>query len=77
MKSCTDVSRKTVREDRIAICPKFGCEFMKRVKPLKMRFIGFGKHPKCKYCRLNLQYFETILRKYLEILKIRIFILGK
>ena len=43
MKAYTDVSRKTTREDRVAICPNFGCEFMIRVKPLKLRFFGFGK----------------------------------
>ena len=48
MNEYTKVSRKTVREDRVAICPNFGCEYMKRVKPLKFRFIGFGKFPKCK-----------------------------
>jgi len=66
MKSCTDVSRKTVREDRIAICPKFGCEFMKRVKPLKMRFIGFGKYPKCKKHHLSLVYVDERISDYID-----------
>ncbi len=56
MKSYTRVSRKTVGEDRIAICPKFGCAQMTRVKPLRYRFIGFGKYPKCKLHHIPLVY---------------------
>ena len=50
MKTYTQVSRKTLEEDRIAICPTFGCKSIKRVKPLKIRFIGFGKNPKLGFC---------------------------
>ena len=56
MKAYTNVSRKTVGEDRVAICPNFGCEYMTRVKPLKFRFLGFGKHPKCKKHHIPLVY---------------------
>ncbi|GAG92299.1 unnamed protein product [marine sediment metagenome] len=58
MKVCTDVSRKTVGEDRIAICPQFGCEFMTRVKPLKFGFLGFSTHPKCKKHHIPLVYID-------------------
>ncbi len=58
MKVYTDVSRKTVGEDRIAICPQFGCEFMTRVKPLKFGFLGFSKHPKCKKHLIPLVYID-------------------
>jgi len=58
MKVYTDVSRKTVGEDHIAICPQFGCEFMTRVKPLKFGFLGFSKHPKCKKHRIPLVYID-------------------
>lgn len=66
MKSYTDVSRKTVGEDRIAICPKFGCEFMRRVKPLKMKFFGFGKHPKCKKHHLSLVYVDERIGDFID-----------
>lgn len=52
------VSRKDVGEDRIAICPKFGCESMKRVKPLKLGFFGFGKYPKCTKHHIPLVYVD-------------------
>ena len=58
MKSYTIVSRKTVEDDRIAICPKFGCENLTRVKPLKLGFLGFGKYPKCKEHQIPLVYVD-------------------
>jgi len=42
----------------VAICPNFGCEYMTRVKPLKLRFLGFGKQPKCKKHRIPLVYVD-------------------
>ncbi len=58
MKSYTIVSRKTVDDDRIAICPKFGCENLTRVKPLKLGFLGFGKYPKCREHQIPLVYVD-------------------
>jgi len=58
MKSYTIVSRKTVEDDRIAICPKFGCENLTRVKPLKLGFLGFGKYPKCREHQIPLVYVD-------------------
>lgn len=60
------VSRKTVGEDRIAICPLFGCEYMTRVKPLKFRFFGFGKHPKCKKHHLSLIYVDEMIGNFTD-----------
>jgi len=54
----TLVRRKTTNEDRIAICPQLGCEAIKRVKPLKLGFLGFGKYPKCKQHHLPLVYVD-------------------
>lgn len=54
----TKVSRKTTNEDRIATCPQLGCDTMKRVKPLKLGFFGFGKYPKCKQHHLPLVYID-------------------
>ncbi len=66
MKSYTRVSRKTAEEDRIAICPNFGCEYMKRVKPLKLGFIGFGKHPKCKKHSIPLVYIDERIIDFVD-----------
>ena len=66
MKTYTNVSRKTVGEDRIAICPEFGCEFMTRVKPLKLRFFGFGKYPKCKKHHIPLVYVDESIGDFVN-----------
>ena len=66
MKAYTNVSRKTVGEDRVAICPNFGCEFMRRVKPLKFRFLGFGKHPKCKKHHIPLVYVDERIGVFVD-----------
>jgi len=58
MKSYNSVSRKTINQDRIAICPKFGCTNLTRVKPLKFGFLGFGKYPRCKKHHLPLVYVD-------------------
>ncbi len=66
MKVYTKVSRKTVGEDRIAICPKFGCEFISRVKPLKFGFLGFGKYPKCRKHRIPLVYIDERISDFVD-----------
>ena len=66
MKAYTNVSRKTVGEDRVAICPNFGCEFMTRVKPLKFRFFGFGKYPKCKKHHIPLVYVDERIGDFVD-----------
>ncbi|MHA1894128.1 MAG: hypothetical protein ACTSX4_06485, partial [Candidatus Helarchaeota archaeon] len=53
-------------EDRVAICPNFGCEYMTRVKPLKFRFLGFGKHPKCKKHRIPLVYVDERIGDFMD-----------
>ena len=58
MKVYTNVSRKRLEEDRVAICPNFGCEYMVRVKPLKFRFFGLGKYPKCKIHHIPLVFVD-------------------
>ena len=54
----TKVSRKNIKEDRIAICPQMGCGTIKRVKPLKLGFFGFGKYPICNKHNLPLVYVD-------------------
>ncbi len=66
MKAYTKVSRKTLEEDRVAICPNFGCEHMRRVKPLKFRFFGFGKYPKCKKHLIPLVYVDERIGDFVD-----------
>ena len=66
MKAYTNVSRKNVGEDRVAMCPNFGCEHLTRVKPLKFRFLGFGKHPKCKKHRIPLVYVNERIGDFVD-----------
>ena len=66
MKTYTKVSRKTVGEDRVAICPNFGCEFISRVKPLKFGFLGFGKYPKCRKHRIPLVYINERISDFVD-----------
>ena len=40
-------SRKGLEGDRIAVCPRFGCKTLEKIKPLKFGLIGFNKYPKC------------------------------
>jgi hypothetical protein len=55
-----------VGEDRVAICPKFGCEYMTRVKPLKFKFLGFGKYPKCKKHHIPLVYVDERIGDFVD-----------
>lgn len=66
MKVYTQVTRKNVGEDRIAICPEFGCEMIKKIKPLTFRFIGFGKNPKCKKHHIPLVYINEKIGEFID-----------
>lgn len=66
MKAYTKVTRKTVEEDRMAICPEFGCESIIRVKPLKFGFLGFGKYPKCKKHHIPLVYVNERIGEFVD-----------
>ena len=66
MKTYSNVSRKTVGEDRIAICPIFGCESIKRVKSLKFGFFGYGKYPKCKKHHIPLVYIDERIGDFVD-----------
>ncbi len=66
MKTYAKVNRKTVGEDRIAICPQFGCENVTRVKPLKFGFLGFGKYPKCKKHQIPLVYIDERIGDFVD-----------
>ncbi|TFG16441.1 MAG: hypothetical protein EU531_06415 [Promethearchaeota archaeon] len=66
MKAYTNVSRKTVGENRVAICPNYGCGFMIRIKPLKFRFFGFGKYPKCNKHHIPLVYVDEMIGDFVD-----------
>jgi len=66
VKVYTQVTRKTVGEERIAICPEFGCEIIKKIKPLKFGFIGFGKNPKCKRHNVPLVYVDERIGEFID-----------
>lgn len=60
------VSRKTVKEARIAICPQFGCTYLEKVKPLKYSFIGFRKYPKCSKHKFPLVFVEEFIDDFIH-----------
>lgn len=62
----TQVTRKNVGEDRIAICPEFGCKIIKKIKPLKFGFIGFGKNPRCKRHNIPLVYVDERIGEFID-----------
>lgn len=66
MKTYTQVTRRGISEDRIAICPKFGCREIKKIKPLKFGFIGFGKYPKCKKHYLPLVFVDERIGDFID-----------
>jgi hypothetical protein len=53
-----------VDEDRIAICPHFGCKYLKKIKPLKFGGLGFGKYPKCSKHRLPLVFADEFIENF-------------
>jgi intein/homing endonuclease len=66
MKTYTQVTRSGISEDRIAICPKFGCREIKKIKPLKFGFIGFGKYPKCKKHYIPLVFVDERIGDFVD-----------
>ncbi len=66
MKAQSQVNRKSLEEDRIAICPIFGCEKLTRVKPLKFGFLGFNKYPKCKKHATPLVYIDERISVFID-----------
>ncbi|MHA1376114.1 MAG: hypothetical protein ACTSR7_17700 [Promethearchaeota archaeon] len=61
----TQVKRKTLDEDRIAICPHFGCKHLKKVKPLKFGIIGFRKYPNCSKHKLSLVFIDEFVENFI------------
>ena len=49
----SNVNRKGLQQERIAICPNFECTYMKKVKPLIFGILGFHKYPTCSKTLLS------------------------
>ena len=60
------VSRKSLKEERIAICPHFGCKHLKKVKPLKLGFLGFQKYPKCSKHKISLVFVDEFIGNFIQ-----------
>jgi len=56
-----DANRITVKERRIAICPHFGCSYLKKAKPLKFGILGLHKYPKCSKHGLPLVFIDEFI----------------
>ena len=59
-------SRKAVDEDRIAVCPHFGCDHLKKIKTLKFGGLGFGKYPKCSKHGFPLVFVDEFIGHFLR-----------
>ncbi len=67
------VSRKILKEDRIAICPHFGCAHLEKVKPLKFGFLGFRKFPKCSKHKFPLVFVDEFVEGFLHAVNMCLF----
>ena len=59
------VNRKVLQEERIAICSQFGCNYIKKVKPLKFKIFGFRKYPKCSNHHISLVFIDEFVGKFI------------
>ena len=62
----SQANRKIVGEDRVAICPHFGCKNMEKVKPLKFGILGFRKYPICSKHKLSLVFVDEFIENFLQ-----------
>ena len=60
------VNRRLLKEDHIAICPQFGCNYIKRIKPLKFKFFGFQKYPICSKHKMSLIFIDEFAGKFIK-----------
>ena len=61
-----NIQRKNIKEDRVAICPQYGCNNIKKVKPLKLRFLGFKKYPKCLTHKIPLVFVDEFVGNFIQ-----------
>ncbi|TKJ22166.1 MAG: hypothetical protein CEE42_13205 [Promethearchaeota archaeon Loki_b31] len=59
------VNRKVLQEESIAICSQFGCNYIKKIKPLKFKIFGFRKYPKCSNHHIPLVFIDEFVGKFI------------
>ena len=59
-------TRKGLKGDRVAICPKYGCDTIKRLKPMKFGIFGIRKYPKCNVHNTHLVFVEEFIGDFLK-----------
>jgi len=59
-------NRKVLKEDRVAICPKFGCNTLERLKPLKLGIFGTHKYPICRIHKAPLVFVDEFIGDFLQ-----------
>ncbi len=69
IKESFQANRKAVKEDRIAICPQFGCSHLEKIKPLKLGFIGLRKYPKCSKHQYPLVFVDHFIENFLRAIR--------
>lgn len=61
-----EAKRMVIKELRIAICPHFGCSFLKKVKPLKFGILGLHKYPKCSKHGFPLVFIDEFIGNFIK-----------
>lgn len=61
-----EANRITVKELRIALCPHFGCSYLKKIKPLKFGILGLHKYPKCSKHGLPLVFIDEFIGNFIN-----------
>ncbi len=58
--------RKGLKGDRVAICPKYGCHTLEKLKPMKIGIFGIHKYPKCKTHKIHLVFVDEFIGDFLK-----------
>ncbi len=61
-----EAKRMTTRELRIAVCPHFGCSYLKKVKPLRFGLLGLHKYPKCSKHGFPLVFIDEFIGNFIK-----------
>ena len=59
-------SRKWLEGDRVAVCPKYGCHTVEKLKPLKFGLFGINKYPKCKEHKIHLVFADEFIGDFIQ-----------
>jgi len=66
IESKNQATRKGLDGDKVAVCPHFGCDTLKRLKLLKLGIFGFHKYPKCKAHNIPLVFVDEFIGDFLQ-----------